>query len=255
MSVVQLKAEIEPLRQNLLRHSVYESLRDPAALRTFMQHHVFAVWDFMSLLKALQQRLTCTAVPWIAPSMPLGGRLINEIVLGEESDEDGQGGFASHFELYHRSMVDFGADTRAIDRFVEQLRAGQNVEGALCRAEIVPAVASFIRHTFATITGGDNCQIAAAFTFGREDLLPDVFQKIVDELSRQAHGKLAGFQYYLQRHIDLDSDEHGPMAARLVEGLCGADPAAWQRATDAARQALQARLALWDGIYRAIQSA
>ena len=182
-------------------------------------------------------------------------RLINEITTAEETDEDGRGGYASHFELYRRAMAACGADTRLIDDFLQRLAAGDEVRTALARAELPPAVRRFVGLTFDTIEQGDVCQIAAAFTFGREDLLPDVFQKIVDELNVQAGGELQEFQYYLLRHVELDGGEHGPMAERLVNSLCGNDAARWQAATDSALTALHARLEFWDAIHRAIRTA
>jgi hypothetical protein len=254
VSLDELRTVIRPLRQALLDHPIYHDMRSPEALRTFMEHHVFAVWDFMSLLKALQQRLCCVSVPWVPRAFSIGGRLVNEIVLAEETDEDGQGGYASHFELYHRAMLEFGADTSKIDDFLEQVRSGRDFRQALLAAEIPEPIQQFVGHTFAVIESGDLCRIAAAFTFGREDLLPAVFQKIVDELALQADGELDRFNYYLLRHIELDGDEHGPMAARLVMSLCDHDDARWQTATEAAAEALQARLAFWDSIHLAVNT-
>ena len=65
VSLNQLRAAIEPIRQALLSHPIYDDMRRPQALCTFMEHHVFAVWDFMSLLKVMQQRLCCVSVPWM----------------------------------------------------------------------------------------------------------------------------------------------------------------------------------------------
>lgn len=254
MSIEQLREAIEPLRQTLLNHPIYQDLGTLPALRTFMERHVFAVWDFMSLLKALQQRLTCVAVPWLPGESPLGSRLVNEIVLGEESDEDGANGFASHFDLYHRAMHGIGASTDAIDRLLAALRQGAPLAQALQQADIEPAVAAFVSHTFDTIHAGDLCEIASAFTFGREDLLPDVFQKIVHELNHAGDGQLDAFEYYLLRHIQLDADEHGPMAARLMQSLCGEDTKKWQAAEGAAVAALESRIVLWDAIHAAIKS-
>ena len=249
-----LRLTIQPLRQALLAHPIYDDLRSAAALRTFMEHHVFAVWDFMSLLKALQQRLTCVSVPWLSGNLPVGSRLVNEIVLGEETDEDGQGGYASHFDLYHRAMTTFGAGTDAIDRFLQALRAGHDLRGALQKAAVGAPIQAFVLHTFQVIETGDVCRIAAAFTFGREDLLPDVFQRIVAEANARVDGKLGEFEYYLQRHIALDGESHGPMAERLMASLCGGDEAKWRAAAAAAVAALEARLALWDAIHSAIKA-
>jgi hypothetical protein len=96
------------LKDALLGHPVYREINSLAALRLFMEHHVFAVWDFMSLLKTLQVRLCCVGVPWLPAADPQATRFINEIVLAEESDEDGQGGYLSHFGLYLRSMTRCG---------------------------------------------------------------------------------------------------------------------------------------------------
>jgi hypothetical protein len=249
----QLRAAIGPLRQSLLAHPLYNDIRSPQALRTFMQHHVFAVWDFMSLLKVMQQRLCCVSVPWIPGAAASEARFVNEIVLGEETDDDGHGGHASHFELYHQAMTAFGAETSTIDCFLDVLQEGRTVHQGLQSARAPSAVQHFVNHTFSEIERGDICRIASAFTFGREDLLPDVFQKIVNELNDEADGSLEGFKYYLRRHIELDGDQHGPMAARLMSSLCGSDASKWHDAEGAAVAALQARLALWDGIHEAVQ--
>jgi hypothetical protein len=252
VSLDQIRAAIDPLRQVLLQHPIYGDIGNPAALRTFMEHHVFAVWDFMSLLKALQQRVCCVSVPWLPPADFAAARLVNEIVLGEESDTDGRAGFASHFDLYHRSMRGFGASTARIDRVLELLRDGRAVSSALQLAEVGKPVERFVGHTFEVIATNDLCRMASAFTFGREDLLPDVFQKIIDRLDEQTAGGLSEFKYYLLRHVELDGDEHGPMASKLIVNLCGQDRARWSAATETAVAALQARIEFWDAIHAAL---
>jgi hypothetical protein len=240
---------LTPLKTALLDHPIYREIDRLDSLRLFMEHHVFAVWDFMSLLKALQQRLCCIEVPWLPAADPLASRLINEIVLAEESDEDGRGGFASHFELYHRAMIRCGANITPIDDFLSELRRGKPVSAALQSPGFPECARHFVRQTFNIIDGRNLCAIASAFTFGREDLLPSVFQRIVDELNVEAGGGLENFQYYLERHIGLDGEEHGPMANRLLLSLCGPDESHWQVAEQAAVDCLKARGGLWDGIY------
>jgi hypothetical protein len=244
----RLRSRLAPFREDLVNHRVYRRIDELAALRIFMEYHVFAVWDFMSLLKSLQNKLCCVDVPWIPPAKPSLCRAINEIVLGEESDSDGQGGFASHFDLYRDAMRKCGALTDAIDGFVELVRGGSDVTIAMERVSATEAVQEFVNHTFKVIGGGDVCAIAASFALGREDLLPDVFRRIVDELDEVEGGDLGAFRYYLDRHIELDGGEHGSLAGQLVEELCGHDQARWQAAEDAAVRSLEARIKLWDGI-------
>jgi len=248
-----LAAAIGGERLALLEHRLYGQLRTLEHLAVFMEHHVFAVWDFMSLLKALQVRLTCASVPWL----PLGNaqvrRLVNEIVLGEESDALPGGGAASHFELYLQAMREAGADTAQVEDFIRQLEAGQTVAGALEQAGVPAAVGAFVRHTFAVIERGRPHEIAAAFTYGREDLIPEMFTRLVHGLERQFPGKLATLRYYLDRHIELDGDEHGEMGRQMVDLLCECDPRREQESTRAAVDALQSRIRLWDGIAMAVE--
>lgn len=169
-------------------------------------------------------------------------------MLGEECDEDDRGGYASHFELYLDAMRQCGARTDTVEDFLDAVRADSPVERALDIAHVPQPVRHFVRRTFEIIESGDPCAIAAAFTFGREDLLPGVFRKIVEELNKQTDGRLDRFRFYLDRHIHLDDEEHGPMATRLVAGLCGSDAVNWNVAEVAAVTSLQARLDLWNAV-------
>jgi hypothetical protein len=241
-------------RRALLEHRLYGRLRRLGDLAVFMEHHVFAVWDFMSLLKALQARLTCTSVPWLPQGNAEVRRLVNEIVLGEESDALPSGGAASHFELYLQAMREAGADTAQIDLFIRHLESGQLVSTALEQARVPSAVGAFVQHTFDVIEQGRPHEIAAAFTYGREDLIPEMFTQLVHGLERQFPGKLKTLRYYLDRHIELDGDEHGEMGRQMVELLCGRDPVREQEAVQAAVAALRARIQLWDGIALALEN-
>jgi hypothetical protein len=247
-----LQERVTPLKAALLNHPIYQEIDRLDSLRLFMEYHAFAVWDFMSLLKALQRRLCCVEVPWLPAVDPIGSRFINQIVLTEESDEDGRGGFASHFELYHRAMTHCGANTAPIDAFLDLLRRGKPVSAALASPRVPECARQFVRKTFDFIEGENLYAMASAFTFGREDLLPAVFQRIVDELNVEAGGGLEDFKYYLNRHIALDRDEHGPMANRLLLSLCGSDESRWQVTEQAAVDCLEIRRRLWDGIYEVI---
>ena len=249
--IERLEKEVHDARERVVTHPLYASLDTHEAIVTFMEHHVFAVWDFMSLLKSLQRRLTCVTVPWI-PTGPTGSRrLINDIVMVEESDELGDG-FISHFELYVNGMKQAGARTGPIEALVDLLRDGAPVVEALERAGVPQPAVDFAATTWLIIdTLPVHCQ-AAAFAFGREDLIPDMFTQVVavNEHSR----RLGTFVDYLERHIEVDGEQHTPMAMQMLADLCGDDEAKWQECADTVNTALAARATLWDDILAAVKA-
>jgi hypothetical protein len=240
------------LHKRLVEHPLYAALKRPDDVLTFMRHHVFCVWDFMSLLKGLQQRLSCVAVPWLPSPDPEARRLVNEIVLAEESDEDGQGGWLSHFELYLAAMREAGADAAPVVRFLEGIRGGIGLSDALNRAEAPPAVAASVRLSLDLARNAETHRLAAAFALGREDVIPSLFLRLLDRLAVTEPNRFRKFQYYLHRHVDLDGDIHGPQALRLVERLCGGDPRRLSEALATAWECLEARLGVWDEILAAL---
>ncbi len=245
----RLEEQIGQARRVVIEHPMYAALDSSSAIRTFQEHHVFAVWDFMSLLKSLQRNLTCVELPWV-PTGPTGSRrLINDIVLVEESDERA-GGFISHFELYLDGMTEAGADTSIIDAFIAGLRAGRPVLEAVDEFNVPAPAADFIRLTWGLIESAPVHAQAAAFAFGREDLIPDMFAKVVRVNERV--GSLDTFVDYLARHIQVDSEEHTPMAMQMLADLCGEDDGKWAECTGTVELALAARARLWDGILVAI---
>jgi len=250
--IKELQAQLQPARQRMVAHTLYRRIQSLDDLRVFMAHHVFAVWDFMSLLKALQRDLTCTTLPWVPTGSPATRRLINEIVLEEETDLDPEGQATSHFELYLRAMREAGADTAPAEHLLAALAEGASVPAALAAARAPAAVQEFVKQTFAVIAAGQPHAVAAAFTFGREDVIPDMFRHLVADLGQRFPGQLDTFIYYLNRHIELDEDHHAPLAHQMVRDLCGTDPQRWQQAAEVAQQGMVARVAFWDGIQAAL---
>jgi hypothetical protein len=244
-------ADLHELRQHLVEHPLYQALRTAEDVRVFMRQHVFCVWDFMSLLKALQRRLCCVEVPWLPPDDPRSCRLVNEIVLAEESDDDGAGGHCSHFQLYLAAMHDAGADTSPMDRLLAGLRRGEAVDEALQEAGAPPAVAAFVQHTLELAQSGPLHRLAAGFALGREDIIPAMFLRLLEQLAEREPARFERFLYYLRRHVHLDAEEHGPAAMRLVERLCG-DERQRQEAIYTARRCLEMRLRVWDSILQAL---
>jgi DUF3050 family protein len=251
--LTRLRDHTIAIRQQLERHALYREIKTVADLRMFMQVHVFAVWDFMSLLKALQRRLTSVSVPWVPSPYPNSCWLVNEIVLCEESDTHGNG-HLSHFEIYLEAMREAGADTAPIQELMRKLQHGTALSEALSSSDVPQEAQEFVKSTFDTIRLDKPHITAAAFTFGREDLIPAIFREIVHDLRNRFMG-LATFESYLERHIEVDGESHGPMALRMLEELCGEDNNRWVEATEAAQNALEARLRMWDAIVvRLVQS-
>ena len=251
-NIKMLLASIAPLRQELLEHPLYLKLDTHKSLQIFMEQHTYAVWDFMSLLKALQKGLTCVTLPWVPIGSPSTRRLINEIVLGEESDIGPNNVPASHFELYIQAMEDLGAETKPVLEFVHNISIGNEITSALDLKKVNLETREFIDFTFSIIEGGKLHEIAAVFTFGREDLIPDMFIEIVKGLENKDCVSTSRLVYYLERHIEIDGGEHGPMSLQMIDELCGDDAVKWEEATNVSSQALKMRINLWNGILKQI---
>lgn len=247
--ISKLQASIEPLRQKIIHHKLYKAINSIEDVQVFMQNHVFAVWDFMSLLKALQNELTCTTVPWFPKGDANTRYLINEIVTGEESDIDHEGNRKSHFELYLDAMHQCGADTESIDEFIEALKKGRSFTHATKIAPMSMAAVEFVFNTFQVIESKKSHVQSAVFTFGRENLIPDMFLSIVNDLHQKFPDQVSIFKYYLERHIEVDGDHHGKLALQMTANLCGTNETYWEETTEAVKEALQKRIELWDGTY------
>jgi hypothetical protein len=250
----QLQAALSAKRAQLLAHPMYAEIHSLTDFQLFMEQHIFAVWDFMSLLKALQRHLTCVEVPWAPKGSPVTRRFINEIVLGEESDLDSEGKVLSHFEMYLEAMQQIGANTLPIHQLTEWLSYGKTLDEALYQLEIREETRAFVRFTFEVINGGQLHKIAALFTFGREDLIPDMFIEILREMQNKGQNNIDKLLYYLERHIEVDGGDHGPISLKMMEEICGSDANKWQEATEVSIQALEKRYALWDGVQAKLNS-
>ena len=242
------------LVERLASHSLYASIDGERALGHFMRAHVFCVWDFQSLVKALQRALTCVEVPWIPSPDPEARRLINEIVLDEESDITPDNRYLSHFELYLEAMRNCGADCQPVEGFVRSLQQGKSVEEALSRPDLPSGVAPFVKSTMEVAASKDIHCVAAVFAYGREEVIPEMFRRLVEHLAAHAPERWSTFLYYLSRHITQDTERHGPLSLALTARLCGDNVSRWEEAQASARAALESRLALWDTILATIRA-
>jgi hypothetical protein len=251
-SIAKINAKIAPKRAEIIAHPLYQVIKDIEDVRIFMKYHVYAVWDFMSLLKSLQNLLTCTQMPWFPTGNPETRFLINEIVVGEESDIDEEGTRMSHFELYLKSMKRCGAKTEEIELFIEKLKQTKSFAMAYEHAKTPLAAQNFVNYTFDIINSKKDYLIASIFTFGREDLIPDMFLSIVQDLDKKLPDTITTFKYYLERHIEVDGDHHSHLAIQMVENLCGTDESKWNEVIALTSKSLDIRKQLWDGAYEEI---
>ncbi len=252
--IAQLNEKIEPYRQQIIHHPLYHRIKSIDDLKIFMQYHVYAVWDFMSLLKSLQNQLTCTTIPWYPKGDANTRFLINEIVVGEESDVDEQGNRISHFELYLSAMNQCGANTSIINALLLQLHENPDVNKALTNVQLPAAARAFVSNTFDVIATDKAHIQAAVFTFGREDLIPNMFMKLVEDIQQSFPESVSTFKYYLERHIEVDGGHHSHLALAMTAHLCGTEPSLWDEAEAAVITALEKRIQLWDGALEAMEN-
>jgi hypothetical protein len=249
MNTYHINQSILSYKAQLFHHSLYEKVKTIDDLHCFLENHVFAVWDFMSLLKALQAKLTCTTIPWFATKNPETRYLINEMVLAEESDLTIEGKRLSHFEMYLEAMKSCGASTSVLEEFLDNVIQTQNIFVSIKQSELHPNVKSFLDFTFRVIEEGKPHEIAAAFTFGREDLIPNMFTEILRNFQNNFPDvNLSKLIYYFERHIELDADEHGPMAMQMITELCEENETKWKEVKDVSIKALEKRIGLWNAI-------
>jgi Protein of unknown function (DUF3050) len=249
----ELQKRIAPLREALLSHSIYNEIDSVERLRQFMQMHVFAVWDFMSLVKRLQNEVTCRSLPWLPPTSAQVARFANEVVLGEESDLGPDGKPVSHFELYLKAMDEIGANTTVVKRFIHKVARGERWEAALMGLRVPAGVYEFVNETMRCAINGSTVEVASYFLFGREDVIPEMFKRL---LSLWGNGgvEVPSFAYYLERHIELDGESHGPWAEQMLMTLAGQNERSWRQAAYAAERAITNRIQLWDSVLLHLKS-
>jgi hypothetical protein len=247
----EISAEIiSSFQQKLENHPVYEAVSTIEDLQCFMEHHIYSVWDFMSLIKYLQSKVAPTTYPWVPVGDGSIRRFINELALEEESDEMMDSGkHASHFELYQQAMLEIQANTNQIQNFIENV-SNAGITKALADTDIPKPSKAFTETTFQFINSDKPHEVAAALALGREHIIPSMFRSILKQVG-VTDNQAPIFHFYLNRHIHLDEDFHAPLSLRLLNSLCD-NEIKTREAINAAEVAVQARLDFWDGVYEAI---
>ena len=244
---------VREAQQRLAAHPIYAAVATIDDLRCFMQHHVYSVWDFMSLIKHLQGMVAPASCPWNAAGDASVRRFVNELVLEEESDEHPvNGGYTSHFDLYLSAMEEVGADTVPVRAFVDRVRR-DGIDAALQQSAIPEPSRRFTRTTFDLISAQRPHLAAAALAIGREHIVPCMFRAILQRIGVNDE-RAPMFHAYLNRHVHLDEDFHAPLSLRLLNSLCAGDPVKIGQAVDASQRAIAARMTLWDGVLSSIKA-
>lgn len=257
----QLKRNIKPYMNKLVDHKLYNSIKNLDDAKILMESHVFAVWDFMSLLKTLQNSLTCVKVPWTPMKNPKIAHFINSIVLGEECDDLGSqdpNKAISHFELYVNSMNELGSDTRPILNLIKELNEKKYwKQGLDSTRQLYPSIPDstfcFVNHTLELCEKSKIHEVASSFLFGREDPIPAMFRSITKNFDEKGI-VCPNFRTYLERHIEVDSGDHSITAQKLIIELCKNDQNKWKEAEEEAIKSINQRMLLWDGVLDRIQA-
>ena len=255
--ICHIQKQLLPLQCRIAAHPVLNALTHPEAIQYFMTQHVFCVWDFICLVKTLNGRLSPNQAPWFPTPDPDSVRLLYEILLSEETDEDPYPKtcqYGSHFEWYYNAMQACGADTVAIDHCLTLLKQGGTLDAALSHANILPSTRAFVQSTFATFAQETRI-MAAYFVFGREAMIPDFFTPWLAQIKQHCILGCQKLCTYLERHITLDSDDHFPKAAQMLANLCGENSSAWAQVETAAMESLKTRLDFLDGAYAALRTS
>lgn len=254
-SIQQYEADLKEANHTMRNHILFSNIKTIDDLRYFMKYHVFAVWDFMSLAKRLQQHFTCVTIPWTPKDNNKAARAMNDIILGEETDVNIDGSHASHYEMYLHAMKDVQADPKQVLAMVkefEQKPGTTHFKEIVAKQDIPNYVKEFVTHNLNTAINGSIDEVLGSFFYGREDAIPEMFSNLLKEwgLKEEDYPK---FVYYLVRHIELDGDSHGPAVNGIISNLKD-NPEKYEALLKSAIAAVKHRIKLWDGIYKDITS-
>jgi hypothetical protein len=201
----------------------------------------------MSLLKTLQHATVPTGNLWLPTEGTRSdiARLINEIVLCEETDISPDGNSSiSHFDLYLQAMLEVNADIVPIREYLKKVSSTGLTLG------LPDVVESFVETTFKAIRSGPHCA-AASFCYGRETVIPSMFKRILNQINI-SETEAPKFYDWLNRHIQVDSEDHGPASLDLVNILCDNDPVLFAEANEAGHKSIDDKIEFWDSVQQVI---
>ena len=244
------KKKLNDLRHKISAHPLFKNKLKPKHICKFMESHIFAVWGFMSILKSLQKMITPNNLPWMPNKNTKNGlvNFVNEIILCEESDYIEGIGFISHFEIYLLAMKNMGARNDQLDKLTSRINNKGYNEKYLDSIDATAEVKSFLKHDLEVSMNGTLPEIVGAFTLAREKVIPNMFSYILPAIKETSASKY--LITYLERHIDIDGDRHGPLSMKLLDTSCGKKQLSLAYVT--AVKSLELRLSVWDKVYEDI---
>ena len=154
--------------------------------------------------------------------------------------------------MYLDAMDQIGAEKEDIEIFIIDIKSGKKINPTIHGLSIDHAVKDFLQFSFEIINTEKSHQIASAFTYGREDIIPDMFISILKELDPE-NNRYSKLKYYLDRHIEIDGNLHGPLAQKMLVELCNDNQNKWDEVYTVAKNCLQYRIKLWDSILKQIE--
>lgn len=232
---------------DLICHPIYSEINSLEKLRKFMECHVFAVWDFMSLTKRIQIEMTCIKLPWVPVIDSKAARLINEIVLSEETDKNIHGEPHSHLEMYLQAMRDIGARTEQFQHFLMLVRNKQDYVSALKQVNASSYIIDFVTNTIEVAHKAPLLDVVAYFLYGRENIIPGMFKALLSHWAIDT-ADVPNLVYYLERHIELDGNEHSVAGKAILKNLIHQDEGKKKQALLRANEAIESRIKFWDEI-------
>lgn len=246
--VAYILNEIEDLKSELAAHCLYTKLQHMEDIHIFMEHHVFAVWDFMSLAKALQLHLDATQVieKQTDNSKILG--FVNGILTGGETDPNKKEIVLSHLEMYLELMDEIGANTTNIKKLIASSAAGLDIHEAMQIAQLTDEQQRILNFTQTIIATNEIHKIAVAATLVPEGMISNRFLKILKETEERDNLLVPKFKNYLNRYKAIDGNDYGLLSLEMVTHFCDSDGKKWVDILDIAMKTLSHRIYLWDAI-------
>ena len=244
----KIKSNLDEKVTAVENHSVFEALESHYDIRRFLESHAYAVWDFMTLLEAFQNPDGDTQ-PW---DPPVGYQFADDFVHRVGFREGDSGRPRPHFDEYYSAMELLDADTDGIRILLEAIEDGRSADRALSMANPPVEARQHVQTTLDIAQTGDPTRIAGAI-LARRDIMPDEFSADLNRVLKDTTPRQPDFATVMpdcfaafDQAMEFDWEQY---VNRVVHDV-RIDPtdSGRQALMDSAKEMLDARLTLLDGI-------